>query len=52
MRCDVHYYINGDSEDRDVFFCENCNAWICGKCRDKTVKRFFAMLVKFFKNER
>ncbi len=41
--CDVHYWYNGDKNEREVFWCKDCRAYICHECKDKIFRRFLAM---------
>ena len=50
MKCDVHYYTEGDESDKEVFFCPDCNAWICKDCKHKYVKRIIASFNRFLIN--
>ena len=41
-RCDVHFYVDGDSSDRITTFCAVCDAWMCEPCKDNLPKRALA----------
>jgi hypothetical protein len=42
--CDVHLYALGDSGDREVTFCEVCDAWVCAECKPKLIRRLKAAI--------
>lgn len=33
-RCDVHFYINNDSDKKKVKWFPHCAFWVCEKCDD------------------
>lgn len=42
--CDVHYIVNKDSGIREVYYCSDCNAWMCKMCEVDIPKRALAMV--------
>lgn len=48
--CDVHYWAKNDSKEREVEWCDVCQAWICKECESNLALRALAM-VKRKKNQ-
>lgn len=41
--CDVHRLVNGDYANREVYYCSDCDAWMCKRCEGDIPKRALAM---------
>jgi len=41
--CEVEKFTDGNKKKKKVFWCTDCNAWMCKKCSGDIVKRIFAM---------
>lgn len=44
--CAVHYYVNNDSGNREVQWCDVCGEYICARCWVDLPKRALAMAKK------
>ena len=44
--CEVHKLLIGDKKPRMVKYCKMCGVYLCKKCEDDYILRFFAMLLK------
>ena len=42
--CDVHSLVNNDNAMREVYYCEDCDAWMCKRCEGDIPKRALAMV--------
>lgn len=47
--CEVEKYSDGNKKKKNVFWCTDCNAWMCKKCSKDIVKRVMAMFNREFK---
>ena len=45
-KCEVCYYVDGDTTRKEVTFCKPCESWICAKCKPNWVRRGMAALKK------
>ena len=41
--CDVHRLVNSDTANREVYYCSDCDAWMCKRCEGDIPKRALAM---------
>jgi len=44
--CDVDSLVDNDNRMREVYYCSDCNAWICKKCEGNIPRRALAMVTK------
>ena len=44
--CEVEKYTDGGTTKKRVFFCTDCQSWMCKKCSGNVVKRIMAMCNK------
>ena len=45
-RCDCCYLVDGTETIKEVFYCEDCEAFICKSCKSNWLKRSAAYFLK------
>lgn len=42
--CEVHHYALDDNKKRKIFYCSDCDAWMCKSCDKDIVLRMMALI--------